>query len=73
MEKLVRHQSQEPQPVEQARPGVPAAVGAVVRKLMAKRPEDRYQTPAEAAAALAATGVRRVVPAAISVALMSLG
>ncbi len=65
MEKLIKHQSQEPAPVEQVRSGVPAAVGAVVRKLMAKRPEDRYQTPAEAATALAATGIRRVVPAAM--------
>ena len=56
MEKLVKHQSKEPEPVERVRPGVPAAVAAVVRKLMAKRPEERYQTPAEAASALAAAG-----------------
>ena len=36
-----------------AAPDVPAAVAAMVRKLMAKKPEDRYQTPAELAAALA--------------------
>ena len=30
----------------------PPARGAAVRKLMAKRPEDRYQTPGEVAAAL---------------------
>ncbi len=54
MEKLIKHRSQEPEPLERLRPGVPAAVTVVVRKLMAKRPEDRYQTPAEAAVALAA-------------------
>ena len=64
MEKLMRRQSQEPAPVDEVHPGVPAAVGAVVRKLMARRPEDRYQTPAEAAAALAGC-VPHVVPAAM--------
>jgi serine/threonine-protein kinase len=53
-DKATSHRSVEPQPVEQLQPSVPAAVGAVVRRLMAKRPEDRYQTPAEAAAALTA-------------------
>jgi serine/threonine-protein kinase len=53
-QKLIRHQLREPESVEQLRPEVPAAVAAVVRKLMAKKPEERYQTPAEAAAALAA-------------------
>ncbi|HEV3257053.1 MAG TPA: protein kinase [Gemmataceae bacterium] len=53
-EKLIRHQLHEPVPVEQRRPEVPPAVAALVRKLMAKRPEERYQTPAEAAEALAA-------------------
>ncbi|HEV3258850.1 MAG TPA: serine/threonine-protein kinase [Gemmataceae bacterium] len=53
-EKLLQHNMDEPQPVEQLRPEVPLPVAAVVRKLMAKRPEDRYQTPGEAAVALAA-------------------
>jgi serine/threonine-protein kinase len=54
IEKLYRHRFEEPPPLEQVRPEVPAAVIAVVRKLMAKEPENRYQTPAEAAVALAA-------------------
>ena len=40
-------------PVERLRPDVPPAVAAVVRKLMAKRPEDRFQAPADLIAALA--------------------
>ncbi len=52
-EKLLRHQLDEAPPLEELRPGVPAQVAAVVRKLMAKRPVDRYQTPAELAADLA--------------------
>jgi WD40 repeat protein/tRNA A-37 threonylcarbamoyl transferase component Bud32 len=51
-EKLVKHQLKEPLPVEQLRPDLPAGLSAVVRKLMAKRAEDRYQTPQEAALAL---------------------
>jgi eukaryotic-like serine/threonine-protein kinase len=52
LEKLMKHQIEEPEPIERLRPDVPPAVAAVLRRLMAKRPEDRYQTPAEAAEAL---------------------
>ena len=51
-EKLLKHQLEEPKPVEQLRPDVPPGVAAVVRKMMAKKPEDRFQTPAEVATAL---------------------
>ncbi len=53
MEKLVKHLMDEPLPVEQLRPDVPAALGGIVRRLMAKRPEHRYQAPADLAEALA--------------------
>jgi WD40 repeat protein/serine/threonine protein kinase len=52
-EKLLKHQLDEPDPVEKVRPEVPAGLAHVLRKLMAKRPEDRYQTPEELAAVLA--------------------
>jgi serine/threonine protein kinase len=52
-EKLCWHQGAEPTPIEQLCPEVPTAVGAVLRKMLAKRPEDRYQTPGEVAIALA--------------------
>jgi formylglycine-generating enzyme required for sulfatase activity len=48
------HQSKEPVSLEARRPEVPAGVAEVVRKMMAKRREDRYQTPGDAARALAA-------------------
>jgi serine/threonine protein kinase len=51
-EKLMKHQLREPEPVETLRPDVPPAVAAVVRKLMAKDPARRYQTPAELVSAL---------------------
>jgi serine/threonine-protein kinase len=53
MEKLSNLAMREPMPVEQLRQDVPAGVAALVRKLMAKRPEDRFQTPAEVATLLA--------------------
>jgi serine/threonine protein kinase len=52
-EKLVKHQQAEPPPVENFRPDVPGELAKVIRKMLAKRPEDRPQTPAEVAAALA--------------------
>lgn len=60
--KLLAHQMDEAKPVELLRPGVPAEVSAVVRKLMAKKPADRYQTPGALAAAL--EGLARGLPAA---------
>jgi serine/threonine protein kinase len=51
--KLARHAGPEkPAPVQDLRPEVPPAVAAVVGHLLTKRPEDRYQTAAEVAAAL---------------------
>ena len=49
-DKLVKHLRQTPQPIERLRADIPADVAALVRKMMAKKPEDRYQTPAEVAA-----------------------
>jgi Leucine-rich repeat (LRR) protein/tRNA A-37 threonylcarbamoyl transferase component Bud32 len=54
MQKFDGQRFQEPAPIENFRPDVPPAVAAVVRQLMAKKPEERYQTPAEVVAALAA-------------------
>jgi serine/threonine-protein kinase len=51
-EKLMKHQLQEPRPVESLHPEVAPAVAQLVRKLMSKQPEQRYQTPAELAVAL---------------------
>jgi serine/threonine protein kinase len=54
IEKLLMHQMDQPQPVEELRPEVPPEVSAIVTKLMAKCPEDRYQEPIQLADALAA-------------------
>jgi serine/threonine protein kinase len=54
VEKLLKHQREEPAPLEQARPGLPPQVTAVVRRLMAKSAENRYPTAADLAMALEA-------------------
>jgi serine/threonine-protein kinase len=52
IEKMLRHCERDADPVEELRPDVPAALAEVVRKMMARLPEDRYQTAKEAAVAL---------------------
>jgi serine/threonine protein kinase/Leucine-rich repeat (LRR) protein len=52
VQKLMKHQRAEPAPVTALRPEVPPGLAAVLARMMAKRPEQRYQTPAETAAAL---------------------
>ncbi len=51
-QKLLRHQLEAPPPLTRFRPDLSAELAAVVVRLLAKRPEDRYGTPAELAAAL---------------------
>jgi serine/threonine protein kinase len=50
--KIYKHALEEPEPVQRLRPEVSQPVSAVIRRLLAKRPEDRFQTPAELAAVL---------------------
>jgi formylglycine-generating enzyme required for sulfatase activity/tRNA A-37 threonylcarbamoyl transferase component Bud32 len=50
--KLLKHQFEMPEPVDQVRPEVPPPVACVVQRLMAKAPADRFQTPAELTEAL---------------------
>jgi tRNA A-37 threonylcarbamoyl transferase component Bud32 len=52
IQKLDRQRWETPPSVDQIRRDVPAGVAAVVRRLMAKHPDDRYRTPGELAAAL---------------------
>jgi hypothetical protein len=49
---LHAHHFEEAAPLNEVRPEVPQELAAVVRKMMAKDPAQRYQTPAEVARAL---------------------
>jgi serine/threonine-protein kinase len=53
VEKIIKHTMQEPVPLEDRLPGIPSTVAAIVRRLLAKDPEHRFQTPADLVAALA--------------------
>jgi formylglycine-generating enzyme required for sulfatase activity/tRNA A-37 threonylcarbamoyl transferase component Bud32 len=52
-EKWWKHAFEEPTSIEKLRADVPPGVAAVIRKLLAKKPEERFQAPAELAALLA--------------------
>ncbi|MBY0525439.1 MAG: protein kinase [Gemmataceae bacterium] len=52
MEKLLKHRIETPRPVDKIRPEIPPPLTAIVQKLMAKRPEERFQVPSELVAAL---------------------
>jgi eukaryotic-like serine/threonine-protein kinase len=58
-QKLMKHQTAEPTPVEKLRPNLKRDVADVVRKMMAKKPDQRYQKPAEIAKALSPKQTRR--------------
>jgi serine/threonine protein kinase len=46
-ERLFKHMQVEPPDVRQFNPEVPDGLWAVLRRMLAKRPDDRFQTPAE--------------------------
>src|SRR5262245_65410050 len=52
MQKVIAHLEQTPRPVTELRPEVPAELANIIQKMLAKDPAERYQTPAEVAAAL---------------------
>ncbi|MFO0967715.1 MAG: protein kinase [Gemmataceae bacterium] len=52
-EKLKRHVEEKPRALRQLRPDAPAGLAYILDRMLAKDPTQRYQTPAEVAAALA--------------------
>jgi serine/threonine-protein kinase len=52
MQKILQHQQAEPPAVESLRSDLPAGLTALLRRALAKNPEDRFQTPASLAIAL---------------------
>ena len=46
-QKLIAHQVKTARPVHEVRPDVPVEFSAVVARMLAKKPADRYQTPEE--------------------------
>jgi serine/threonine protein kinase len=60
---IVKHLETEPEPLEVLRPELPPGLCAVVRRLMAKAPSRRFQTPAEMVAELEFLRASPEVPA----------
>ena len=52
-QRIVKHQTQEPRDILVERPGTPAKLAEICRRMIAKQPGDRYQTMQEVIAALA--------------------
>jgi serine/threonine protein kinase len=52
-QKLLKHLAQRPKPVQELRSDLPPGLAAVVEKMMAKNPWERYQTPLAVVEALA--------------------
>src|SRR5262249_35670013 len=51
-QKLMAHQSKIVTPVHEVRPDVPVELSEAIARMLAKKPGDRFQTPAEAMEAL---------------------
>ena len=45
VQKLIRHQTEKPYPLEELRPGLPNDVHQIMNRMLEKRAEDRYATP----------------------------
>jgi serine/threonine protein kinase len=71
LDKLVRHVSEEPAPIQSVRADLPPEMAAIVTRLMAKNPADRFQTPMELSQALAMFAVQgpAALPAHVPAAL----
>jgi eukaryotic-like serine/threonine-protein kinase len=52
LEKLVRHSTEPPPPIASLRNEIPQEVAAIVHRLLEKKPDDRFQSASELAAAL---------------------
>jgi formylglycine-generating enzyme required for sulfatase activity/tRNA A-37 threonylcarbamoyl transferase component Bud32 len=72
---ILAHLEKEPPPLPELRPDVPAALWAVVARMLAKDPALRYQKPAEVAQALAPFGkpTARATPGAVTATARSAG
>lgn len=51
-DKIERHQVEQPIPLPHLNPSIPIRLASIVERMMAKNPDERYQTPAEVATAL---------------------
>jgi serine/threonine protein kinase len=62
IEKMLAHQMDDPTPIEQIRQDVPPHIHAIIRKMMAKRPSDRFESAQHVADALTSLNAPETVP-----------
>jgi serine/threonine-protein kinase len=67
VEKVMKHQVEDIRPLEVLRPGLPPSLTAIVQRMMAKNPQDRYQMPIEVAQVLEPFTRGQFAPAALPV------
>jgi eukaryotic-like serine/threonine-protein kinase len=63
MQKILQHQQNDPMPLDVFREDLPAGLTTILSRMMAKQPDDRFQTPASAAMALQPFTKRMPTPA----------
>jgi WD40 repeat protein len=61
VQKIMAHTERDPLPIQELRPDLPPGLARVVSRMMAKSPDERYQTPSEVCAALARFAGQTVV------------
>ena len=69
LQKLLQHQGDEPPEIRQFRPNLPDEVDHIIKKLLAKKPQDRYQTPSELIGELLSLAQKTGLPSPASSAL----
>lgn len=67
-QRIMKHQTQDPRPISETRSGVPDSLVGICLKMMAKKPEDRFQTAEEVARALERWATGGAGPATVAVA-----
>jgi serine/threonine-protein kinase len=73
---MLMHQVEPPPPLDEVRADVPSRLWAIIAKLLAKKPQDRYQTAAElidALNALERRGKKRLLLLTAGAALLAMG
>lgn len=63
-QRIIQHQTEPPQDIRKLRPDCPDYLAEICHQMLAKRPEDRFQTAAEVAEAIAAKTARGAVKSA---------
>jgi eukaryotic-like serine/threonine-protein kinase len=67
VEKIMKHQMEQPPLLDALRPGLPTSLNVIVQRMMAKNPEQRFQLPVEVAQVLEPFTRGQFAPAAIPV------